>query len=222
MKSVQNFQRLLDETIGRHEERGERPTLLLHVCCAPCSSYVLEYLSRYFRITVLNYNPNIFPEREFRFRSEEIKRLISEMPFLYERPIAIVGQYDPDRFYEAVRGYEDEPEGGRRCEICFRLRLTEAAEVAKRGGFDYFTTTLSISPLKNVALLNEIGGSLAEEYGIPYLYSDFKKRNGYKRSIELSREYGLYRQDYCGCAFSRREREEQKKREAEASIDKSV
>lgn len=198
-----NYQKLLDATIAVHEKNGERPTLLLHACCAPCSSYVLEYLSRYFRITVFDYNPNISPEAEFRYRTEEIERLVREMAFPFERPSVLVGRYDPERFYAAVRGHESDPEGGERCEICFRLRLTEAAEAAKAGGFDYFTTTLSISPLKNAALLNRIGGELSERYGVPYLYSDFKKREGYKRSTVLSREYGLYRQDYCGCVFSK-------------------
>ena len=210
-----NYQRVLEETISRHETAGERPTLLLHACCAPCSSYVLEYLARYFRITVLNYNPNISPEEEFRTRTEEILRLVSELPFPYERPEVIVGRYDPDRFYGAVKGHEKDPEGGARCEICFRMRLTEAAEEAKAGGYDYFTTTLSISPLKNAPLLNAIGAELAEKYGVPYLHSDFKKKNGYKRSIELSATYGLYRQDYCGCVFSKREREEMKRSFAE-------
>ena len=205
--NIQNFQKHLDETIRRHVERGERPRLLLHACCAPCSSYVLEYLSQYFRLSVFDYNPNISPASEFRMRTEEIERLVKEMPFPGECPDVIVGKYDPERFYEAVKGHESDREGGDRCAICFRLRLREAAEAAKAGGYDYFTTTLSISPLKNAALLNAIGAELAEEYGVPYLYSDFKKRNGYKRSIELSREYGLYRQDYCGCVFSKRERE---------------
>lgn len=204
---IQNFQKHLDEVIRRHATAGERPRLLLHACCAPCSSYVLEYLSQYFRLSVFDYNPNISPASEFRMRTEEIERLVREMPFSGERPDVIVGKYDPERFYEAVKGHEADREGGDRCAICFRLRLREAAEAAKAGGYDYFTTTLSISPLKNAALLNAIGAELAEEYGVPYLYSDFKKRNGYKRSIELSREYGLYRQDYCGCVFSKRERE---------------
>lgn len=203
--NVQNYQRVLEETIRRHE--GERPRLLLHACCAPCSSYVLEYLSQYFRITVFDYNPNISPESEFRMRTEEIERLVREMPFPAERPEVLVGRYDPERFYRAVAGHEEDGEGGERCEICFRLRLTEAAEAARDGGFDYFTTTLSISPLKNAALLNRIGAELSEAYGVPYLYSDFKKKNGYKRSIELSRDYGLYRQDYCGCVYSKSARE---------------
>ncbi len=222
MQYIQNYQKALDETIARISQTGARPTLLLHACCAPCSSYVLEYLSRYFRITVLNYNPNISPAEEFRLRTEEIERLVREMDLPVERPEVLIGRYDPERFYEAVRGYENEREGGARCEICFRLRLTEAAEYAKKGGFDYFTTTLSISPLKNAALLNKLGAELSEQYGVPYLYSDFKKKNGYKRSIELSREYGLYRQDYCGCVFSRRERDERVKTEVGSTIDKNA
>ena len=205
--NVQNYQKALEDTVKRHTERGERPRLLLHACCAPCSSYVLEYLSQYFRITVFDYNPNISPVEEFRARTEEIERLVREMPFPMERPEVLIGRYDPERFYAAVKGHEDDPEGGARCEICFRMRLTEAAEAAREGNFDYFTTTLSISPLKNAPLLNRIGEELGARYGVPYLYSDFKKKNGYKRSIELSKEYGLYRQDYCGCVYSRLERE---------------
>ena len=207
MIQPQNFQKMLDETIRRHASAGERPRLLLHACCAPCSSYVLEYLATYFRITVFDYNPNISPASEFEARTEEILRLVREMDFPKERPDVLVGKYDPERFYAAVRGHENDREGGERCEICFRLRLTEAAQAAREGGYDYFTTTLSISPLKNAALLNRLGAEIAEHYGVPYLYSDFKKRNGYKRSTELSRQYGLYRQDYCGCVFSKRERE---------------
>lgn len=208
-----NYQRLLDETIARIErDGGDKPSLLLHACCAPCSSYVLEYLSHYFRITVLDYNPNISPRAEFEARTEEMARLIKEMPFPGERPSFVVGTYDPERFYEAVKGHEQDPEGGERCKICFEMRLREAAEAARSGGFDYFTTSLSISPLKNAALLNEIGGRLSEEYGVRYLYSDFKKKNGYKRSIELSAQYGLYRQNYCGCVFSARESEERMKK----------
>ena len=144
------------------------------------------------------------------------------MEFPCERPGVLIGKYDPERFYGAVKGLERVPEGGARCEICFRLRLTEAAEAAKAGGFDYFTTTLSISPLKNAALLNAIGEECAVQYGVPYLYSDFKKRTGYKRSTELSRLYGLYRQDYCGCVFSKREREDAPSNKAEAADSEKV
>ena len=182
------------------------PTLLLHSCCAPCSSYVLEYLSDFFEITVLYYNPNIYPEEEYHKRVEEQKHLIRSLPV--KHPIHLIeGRFDPKEFYTAVRGLEQIPEGGERCHACFELRLREAAKAALKGGFDYFTTTLTISPLKNAAKLNEIGEALAREYQITWLPSDFKKKNGYKRSVELSQEYGLYRQDYCGCVFSRRESE---------------
>ena len=193
-----NYQKELDKVIEVLQRQGRVPRLLLHSCCAPCSSYVLEYLSRYFEITVFYYNPNIYPPEEFGKRVEEQKRLIAQLPA--EHPISFLdGPYEPERFYEMARGLEQIPEGGERCFKCYRLRLSETAEMARAGKYDYFTTTLSISPLKNAEKLNEIGGQLAKDYGVDYLYSDFKKRNGYKRSTELSREYGLYRQDYCGC-----------------------
>lgn len=184
------------------------PSLLLHSCCAPCSSYVLEYLSDYFEITVFYYNPNIYPEEEYTKRVEEQKHLIANMPTRY--PVHLIeGKFDPKEFYDAVRGLEKIPEGGERCHACFQLRLEETARLAAEQHFDYFTTTLTISPLKNAQKLNEIGEALAQEYQILWLPSDFKKKNGYKRSVELSAEYGLYRQDYCGCVFSKREREAQ-------------
>ena len=193
--------------IQKLTEDGRTPRLLLHSCCAPCSSYVLEYLSEYFSITVFYYNPNIYPPEEFGKRVEEQERLIRELPA--KHPVSFLeGPYEPERFYEMAKGLEQIPEGGERCFRCYRLRLLETAQMARAGGFDYFTTTLSISPLKNAQKLNEIGARLAEEYGVPYLFSDFKKRNGYKRSTELSAEYGLYRQDYCGCVYSLRERRE--------------
>ena len=202
------YQKELDKVIEVLQRQGRVPRLLLHSCCAPCSSYVLEYLSRYFEITVFYYNPNIYPPEEFGKRVEEQKRLIAQLPA--EHPISFLdGPYEPERFYEMARGLEQIPEGGERCFKCYRLRLSETAEMARAGKYDYFTTTLSISPLKNAEKLNEIGGQLAKDYGVDYLYSDFKKRNGYKRSTELSREYGLYRQDYCGCVFSMRERRAQ-------------
>ena len=205
-----NYQKELDKVIEVLQRQGRVPRLLLHSCCAPCSSYVLEYLSRYFEITVFYYNPNIYPPEEFGKRVEEQKRLIAQLPA--EHPISFLdGPYEPERFYEMARGLEQIPEGGERCFKCYRLRLSETAEMARAGKYDYFTTTLSISPLKNAEKLNEIGGQLAKDYGVDYLYSDFKKRNGYKRSTELSREYGLYRQDYCGCVFSMRERRAQQK-----------
>ena len=196
-----NYQKELDNIIAGHGQRREAPTLFLHSCCAPCSSYVLEYLSAFFRITVFYYNPNIYPSEEYGKRVEEQKNLIEKLPSVY--PIEFVeGAYDKERFYEMARGLEQVPEGGERCFRCYELRLRETARLAAERGFDYFTTTLTISPLKNAAKLNEIGGLLGEEYQTVWLPSDFKKKNGYKRSIELSKEYNLYRQDYCGCVFS--------------------
>lgn len=207
MENKRNYQKELDLIIKKEERRT--PTLLLHSCCAPCSSYVLEYLSAYFAITVLYYNPNIYPAEEYSRRVEEQKRLIGSLSVTH--PIHFLeGRFDPGEFYDAVKGLEHIPEGGERCHACFRLRLEEAALAARQGKFDYFTTTLTISPLKNAAKLNEIGEQLADSYGLHWLPSDFKKKNGYKRSIELSAQYGLYRQDYCGCVFSKQEREKQK------------
>lgn len=200
-----NYQKELDRTLETIQREDRVPRLLLHCCCAPCSSYVLEYLSRYFYITVLYYNPNIFPPSEYALRVREQESLISRMDFVY--PVAFLeGSYRPETFYEAVKGLEGEPEGGKRCEKCYELRLLEAAKEAKAGDYDYFTTTLTISPLKSADRLNEIGRRVGTEYGVAYLPSDFKKRDGYKRSTQLSKEYGLYRQDYCGCVYSVRER----------------
>lgn len=196
-----NYQKELDKVIESLSQQEKVPTLLLHSCCAPCSSYVLEYLSNYFGITVFYYNPNIYPDEEYEMRVREQQRFIRAFPA--KHPIDFIeGAYDKERFYEMARGLESVPEGGQRCFQCYELRLREAGELAKARGFDYFTTTLSISPMKNAQKLNEIGQRLAEELGVAYLCSDFKKRNGYKRSTELSREYGMYRQDYCGCVFS--------------------
>ena len=199
-----NYQKELDKLLETIKKENRVPTLLLHSCCAPCSSYVLEYLSEYFSITVFYYNPNIFPEEEFIKRIQEQDMLIQKLPVKHEIKL-IAGNYDSERFYEMAKGLEQVPEGGERCFKCYELRLRKTAELAKAGGYDYFTTTLSISPLKNAQKLNEIGERLAEEYGLQYLCSDFKKKNGYKRSIELSHEYDLYRQNYCGCVFSKRE-----------------
>ena len=200
-----NYQKELDRLLERLKSEGRVPRLLLHSCCAPCSSYVLEYLNRYFEITVFYYNPNIYPESEYTKRIWEQQELISQMPFVH--PVSfLAGPYDPERFYEMARGLEHVKEGGERCLKCYELRLSEAARMAVKTEADYFTTTLSISPLKHADRLNEIGMRLGEEYGVPYLPSDFKKKNGYKRSIELSREYDLYRQDYCGCEFSMNQR----------------
>lgn len=202
-----NYQRELETVIKENESKSRVPRLLLHSCCAPCSSYVLEYLSDCFEITVFYYNPNISPAEEYEKRAAEQKHLIQELPA--KHPIhLVVGAYEPERFYAVSRGLEMVPEGGERCFRCFRLRLEEAAKMAAEGGFDYFATTLTISPLKNAQKLNEIGEELSEIYKVEHLPSDFKKKNGYKRSVELSAQYGLYRQNYCGCVFSKREAEE--------------
>lgn len=202
-----NYQRELEAVIKENESKSRVPRLLLHSCCAPCSSYVLEYLSDYFEITVFYYNPNISPAEEYEKRAAEQQHLIRELPA--KHPIhLVVGAYEPERFYAVSRGLEQVPEGGERCFRCFRLRLEEAAKMAAEGGFDYFATTLTISPLKNAQKLNEIGEELSELYKVEHLPSDFKKKNGYKRSVELSAQYGLYRQNYCGCIFSKRDAEE--------------
>ena len=205
-----NYQKELERILKELEAEGKVPALLIHSCCAPCSSYVLEYLSQYFKITVFYYNPNIYPESEYTKRILEQQKLIRDMNLKY--PVSfLAGRYEKEKFYAMAEGMEDLREGGARCMKCYELRLSETARQAAAGGFDYFTTTLSISPMKNAQKLNEIAVRLGEEYGVEYLVSDFKKKNGYKRSIELSKEYGLYRQDYCGCEFSLREREAQKK-----------
>ena len=201
-----NYQKELDKTLEKLTKEERVPKLLLHSCCAPCRSYVLEYLSQYFEITVFYYNPNIYPESEYTKRIWEQQKLIDELPA--KHPISFMaGPYDKERFYEMASGLEHVKEGGARCMKCYELRLREAAKIAKNAGFDYFTTTLSISPLKKAERLNEIGQRLGEEYEVEYLLSDFKKKNGYKRSIELSKIYGLYRQDYCGCEFSMENRD---------------
>lgn len=197
-----NYQIELDRELRRIADSGRRPRLLLHSCCAPCSSYVLEYLNRAFDIAVFYYNPNIAPAEEFEHRVAEQIRLVDALP--HEGSIEVIrGAYDPQAFYDAVRGHEDDPEGGARCERCFRLRLSETARLAAERGDDYFTTTLTISPLKDAQLINAIGLELAGGAGVHWLPCDFKKKNGYKRSCELSELYGLYRQDYCGCLYSK-------------------
>lgn len=207
-----NYQKDMEKVLAREMDRV--PRLLLHVCCAPCSSYVLEYLSAYFEITVFYYNPNIEPEAEYRFRAAEEQRFITEIA--PEHPIAYTeGDYDPAAFHEAVRGLEQEKEGGARCTECFRLRLDRAARACRDGGFDYFTTTLTISPLKDADRLNRLGQEAAAQYGVTWLPSDFKKRGGYVRSVELSRKHDLYRQDFCGCAYSRAESLERQKAQAD-------
>lgn len=200
-----NYQKELDK-ITAEIDIDKPPELLLHACCAPCSSYVLEYLSKYFNITVYYYNPNISPESEFKKRFDEIKRLISEMPLKNEVKL-IKGVYRYEDFLEVAEGLEDAPECGERCFKCYRMRLEKTAVLAKVEGFDCFCTTLSISPLKNAQKLNEIGFELSEKYGVKWLPSDFKKNEGFKRSTELSREYNLYRQNFCGCVYSHSEEE---------------
>ena len=204
-----NYQLAMERELAEITRREERPRLLLHSCCAPCSSAVMERLTDWFDLTVFYYNPNIAPEEEFLRRAEEQRRLIAELPHAHEIQFRC-GEYESEAFEALARGLEDVPEGGERCTKCFRLRLGKTAALAAREGFDYFTTTLSISPLKDAQRLNAIGGELAEQFGVNYLFSDFKKKNGYKRSCELSVQYGLYRQDYCGCRFSRMEREKKK------------
>ncbi len=209
MKSKENYSKKLENLIAKFVSEKKVPTLLLHSCCGPCSSYVFEYLSQYFKITDFYYNPNITSEAEFIKRENEVKRLISEQPHVYEIDF-IHGKHDAKEYLEMIKGLEKEPEGGRRCEICFRYRLEEAAKLAKEKGFEYFATTLTISPMKSADLLNSIGNEMSEKYGVKYLETDFKKKGGYQRSIELSKEYDLYRQDYCGCPFSKAEREREK------------
>ena len=192
-----NYQKELDAlTSGL----TDRPTLLLQACCGPCSSYVWEYITRYFDVTVLFYNPNIRPEAEYEKRLATLKQLLDRMPMEHP-PTLMEPGWRGQEFLAAVRGLEREPEGGARCAVCFRLRLEETAKLAAARGFDYFGTTLTVSPHKNAQVLNAIGESLGEKYGVAWLPSDFKKRNGYLRSIQLSKEYGLYRQEYCGCGF---------------------
>ena len=204
-----NYQLELEKIIEENKNNKTVPTLLLHSCCAPCSSYVLEYLSKYFMITVFYYNPNISSIEEYLKRKEEQIRFINE--FNFDNPVNVIeGEYDNKRFEETIKGLELEKEGGSRCKKCYLLRLEETCRKAKEKGFDYFGTTLTVSPYKNSNSLNEIGKMLSSRYDIKYLYSDFKKKNGYKRSIELSRIYNLYRQDYCGCIYSKRSKNEDK------------
>ena len=194
-----NYQLELEKTLKQID--GTKPKLLLHVCCAPCSSYVLTYLSDYFDITVLYYNPNISPIEEYQKRLNEEKRLIKE---LNKDNIHIMEcNYENEEFEEIAKGLENVEEGGIRCRKCYNLRIEKTAQIAKEKNFDYFTTTLTISPLKNSQVLNQIGRELEEKYKIKYLYSDFKKKEGYKTSIILSKKYNLYRQNYCGCKYSK-------------------
>ncbi len=205
MQSKVNYGRMLDDKLRELESSGEKPSLLLHACCAPCSSHTLTYIAERFRITLYFYNPNIAPEEEYSFRRDELKRLVREMGLDIE---VLEEAYDPAPFYELAKGLEDLPERGERCRRCIELRLRAAAAKAAELRCDYFTTTLTISPHKDCTFINECGGRISEETGVPYLFSDFKKHDGYKHSIELSRQYSLYRQNYCGCVFSRRKAQE--------------
>ena len=209
-ESPDNYQRMMErvlaEVAAREPEEGPAPTLLLHSCCAPCSTAAITALAATFRITVFYYNPNIDEREEYARRAREQASLISRLPTA--NPVTFLeGDYDPARFLELAKGHEADDEGGARCGLCFALRLEETAKAAKAGHFDWFATTLTLSPLKDAARINEIGCALAERYGVAWLWSDFKKKDGYRRSVELSKEYGLYRQDYCGCSFSKRARD---------------
>ena len=203
-----NYQKVMEELIRDNCSETVVPRLLLHSCCAPCSSYCISCLAEYFHVTVFYYNPNIYPPEEYRMRAAEQKRFVEQYPTKY--PVSYIeAPYESDRFYEMARGMEDIPEGGERCFACYEMRLKKSAEYASLHGFDFFTTTLSISPLKNAQKLNEIGAKLAEQFHVQYLYSDFKKKDGYKKSTEISKEYQMYRQYYCGCVFSKRDRDRQ-------------
>lgn len=199
-----NYQLKLDEIIN---SLTYKPKLLLHSCCAPCSTYVLSYLNNYFDITIYYYNPNIHPEEEYIKRLNEQVKLVNEV---YKNKINIIKEiYAPSDYFNKIKGHENDKEGGERCHICYKIRMEKCAKYAKENGYDYFTTTLSVSPYKNAKVLNEIGKSLEEKYNIKYLYADFKKKDGYKTSIILSKKYNLYRQDYCGCVYSKIEKKEE-------------
>ncbi|GLI54818.1 hypothetical protein PM10SUCC1_03330 [Propionigenium maris DSM 9537] len=216
-----NYQSILEEELKKIEREEGVPSLLLHSCCAPCSSYVMEYLSNYFNITIYFYNPNITFEEEYRKRAVEQQEFIDRMN--PKHPIKYIeGRYETEEFYNKIKGYEKIREGGKRCFRCYELRLEEAAIKAKDLGFDYFCTALSISPMKNARKINEIGADLEEKYGVKFLHSDFKKKNGYKRSTEISKEQNLYRQDYCGCAFSKAEREEHARMKAQERDNEEI
>lgn len=206
MDYLVNFQKILEEIIEDIKFEMNHPTLLLHSCCAPCSTYVLDYLMKYFKITVFYYNPNIYPRAEYEKRLANQKKLIIQMNGEFNSKINFIeGEYCNMEFCKNFMGLELEPEGGKRCELCYRLRLEATAKMAYKNKFDYFTTTLTVSPHKNAQTINDIGKDLANKYNVKYLFSDFKKKEGYKKSIELSRKYELYRQNYCGCVFSKRD-----------------
>ncbi|MBR6792687.1 MAG: epoxyqueuosine reductase QueH [Ruminococcus sp.] len=199
-----NYGAMLDKKLEELKKTGEKPSLLLQACCAPCSSYTLEYIHSFFNIILYFYNPNIAPQEEYSYRHSELLRLVKEMGL--DIPV-ICEEYAPQPFYDLAKGLETLPERGQRCRKCIELRLRSTALKAKELGCDYFTTTLTISPHKDAPFINQCGGALAEELGVPYLFSDFKKHEGYKRSIELSKIHNLYRQDYCGCIYSKKARE---------------
>lgn len=199
-----NYQILLEEKLKEIKNSNKTPKLLLHACCGPCSSYVLEYLNNYFDITIYYYNPNIYPEKEYIRRKEELKTFVAK----FNNKIKVIEEiYNPNDYYKNIKGLEKLGEKSERCYKCYEFRLEHSAKYAKDNNYDYFTTTLSISPYKNAEWINEIGKQLEEKYDIKYLFADFKKKNGYKRSLELSKIYNLYRQDYCGCVYSKQERE---------------
>lgn len=196
-----DYQKVMDDELEKIHASGTVPKLFLHACCAPCSSYCLEYLTEHFEVTLFYYNPNISPASEYDYRLNELKRLVEEQPHKY--PVSICkAPYDPTVFYDMAQGHEKDPERGERCQMCIKQRLELTAEMAAKGGYDYFTTTLSLSPYKDEQYINELGGKLAEQYGVSYLFSDFRQRNGFERSIELSEKYNLYQQNFCGCVFS--------------------
>lgn len=200
-----NYNRIMEDELNKLKKTNKVPNLLLHSCCAPCSSHVIDLLSPYFNITILYYNPNIEPYEEYLHRKEEEIKFITEYPSKNNLNIMDC-DYDNELYHETIKGLEQEREGGLRCLKCYHLRLAKTALLAKEKNFDYFATTLTVSPLKDSKKLNEIGKKLSEEFQIKYLYSDFKKKEGYKHSIELSKKYNLYRQDYCGCIYSKAER----------------
>lgn len=195
-----NYQKECEEILS--SLGGKTPRLLLHACCAPCSSYVLEYLSSYFEITLLYFNPNIHPAEEYKKRLEELEKLVSLIKT--KNKVSLISrECDSAPFYETAQGLENEPEGGARCQKCFELRLEDTAKEAKSGVFDYFTSTLTVGPRKNAETINTVGKKVGEKYDVPWLYSDFKKKGGYQRSIELCKKFDIYRQHYCGCSYSR-------------------
>lgn len=198
-----NYQQQMEGILRALDEAGQRPRLLLHACCAPCSSATLERLAAHFDLTILYYNPNIYPPEEYRRRETELERFVRDAGYRF--PVVEL-PYDPQAFYAAVQGLEQEPEKGARCTVCYRLRLEQTARYAAQNGFAWFCTTLSISPLKDPVRINALGQELGAQYGVRFLPSEFRKKDGYKRSLQLSAEYGLYRQDYCGCVFSKQAR----------------